>query len=53
VLSNPVEPQYNYAAEVIYHLVIQKLLISATKDLAAKLEEKLRYHYDVQLESFR
>jgi hypothetical protein len=29
---------------------MQKLLISATKDLATKLEEKLRHHYDVQLD---
>jgi hypothetical protein len=29
---------------------MQKLLICATKDLATKLEEKLRYHYDVQLD---
>ena len=29
---------------------MQKLLIRATKDLATKLEEKLRHHYDVQLD---
>jgi hypothetical protein len=29
---------------------MQKLLISATKDLATNLEEKLRHHYDVQLD---
>ena len=29
---------------------MQKLLIRATKELATKLEEKLRYHYDVQLD---
>jgi hypothetical protein len=29
---------------------MQKLLIRATKELAIKLEEKLRHHYDVQLE---
>jgi hypothetical protein len=29
---------------------MQKLLISATKDLATKLEEKLRHHYDVRLD---
>jgi hypothetical protein len=29
---------------------MQKLLICATKDLATKLEEKLRHHYDVQLD---
>ena len=29
---------------------MQKLLICATKALAAKLEEKLGHHYDVQLE---
>ena len=27
---------------------MQKLLICATKELAIKLEEKLRHHYDVQ-----
>jgi len=27
---------------------MQKLLICATKELATKLEEKLRHHYDVQ-----
>jgi hypothetical protein len=29
---------------------MQKLLICATKDLATKLEEKLRHHYDVKLD---
>jgi hypothetical protein len=29
---------------------MQKLLIRATKELAITLEEKLRHHYDVQLE---
>jgi hypothetical protein len=29
---------------------MQKLLICATKDLASKLEEKLRHHYDVKLD---
>jgi hypothetical protein len=29
---------------------MQKLLIRATKELAIKLEEKLRHHYDVQLD---
>jgi hypothetical protein len=29
---------------------MQKFLIRATKELAIKLEEKLRHHYDVQLE---
>jgi hypothetical protein len=29
---------------------MQKLLIRATKELATKLEEKLRHHYDVQLD---
>lgn len=29
---------------------MQKLLIRATKELAIRLEEKLRHHYDVQLE---
>ena len=29
---------------------MKKLLIRATKDLATKLEEKLRHHYDVQLD---
>ena len=28
---------------------MQKLLIRATKELATKLEEKLRHHYDGQL----
>jgi hypothetical protein len=28
---------------------MKKLLICATKELAIKLEEKLRHHYDVQL----
>ena len=28
---------------------MQKLLICATKELATKLEEKLRHHYDVHL----
>jgi hypothetical protein len=28
---------------------MQKLLIRATKEIATKLEEKLRHHYDVQL----
>jgi hypothetical protein len=29
---------------------MQKLLICVTKELAFKLEEKLRHHYDVQLD---
>jgi hypothetical protein len=29
---------------------MQKLLNCATKDLATKLEEKLRHHYDVKLD---
>jgi hypothetical protein len=29
---------------------MQKLLIRATKELAIKLEDKLRHHYDVQLD---
>jgi hypothetical protein len=29
---------------------MQKLLIRATKELAIKLEERLRHHYDVQLD---
>jgi hypothetical protein len=29
---------------------MKKLLIRATKELAIKLEEKLRHHYDVQLD---
>jgi hypothetical protein len=28
---------------------MQKLLIRATKEIATKLEEKLRHHYDIQL----
>ena len=30
---------------------MKKLLIRATKELAIKLEEKLRHHYDVQLDT--
>jgi transposase len=30
---------------------MQKLLIRATKEIATKLEEKLRHHYDVQLDT--
>ena len=30
---------------------MQKLLIRATKELATKLEEKLRHHYDVRLDT--
>ena len=30
---------------------MQKLLIQATKELATKLEEKLRHHYNVQLDT--
>jgi hypothetical protein len=29
---------------------MQKLMICATKELAIKLEEKLRHHYDIQLD---
>ena len=29
---------------------MQRLLICATKELATKLEENLRHHYDVQLD---
>jgi demethoxyubiquinone hydroxylase (CLK1/Coq7/Cat5 family) len=29
---------------------MKKLLIHATKELATKLEEKLRQHYDIQLD---
>jgi hypothetical protein len=31
---------------------MQKLLIRATKEIATKLEEKLRHHYDIQLNIF-